>query len=71
MNPATAAPDSGSTESSERLLFRVRNQFPPPAAKTTVFKEVTESKWCDQCKKMGIYSAHSALSGHIRLQASA
>jgi hypothetical protein len=24
----------------------------PPAEKTTVFKEIAESKWCGQCKKM-------------------
>ena len=35
----------------------------PPAEKTTVFKEVTESKWCDQCKKMVSSTSEKALPG--------
>lgn len=35
----------------------------PPAEKTTVFKEVTESKWCDQCKKMVSSTSERALPG--------
>ena len=35
----------------------------PPAEKTTVFKEVTESKWCGQCKKMVSSTSEKALPG--------
>ena len=35
----------------------------PPADKTTVFKEVTESKWCDHCKKMVSSTSEKALPG--------
>ena len=42
----------------------------PPAEKTTVFKEVTESKWCDQCKKMVSSTSEKALpSADIGLNA--
>jgi len=37
--------------------------IPPPAEKTTVFKEVTESKWCEQCKKMVSSTSEKALPG--------
>ena len=35
----------------------------PPAEKTTVFKEVTESKWCGHCKKMVSSTSDKALPG--------
>ncbi|MGK2957445.1 MAG: IS66 family transposase [Acidimicrobiales bacterium] len=35
----------------------------PPAEKTTVFKEVTESKWCGRCKKMVSSTSERALPG--------
>ncbi len=34
-----------------------------PAHKTNVFKEITESKWCDQCKKMVCSTSEKALPG--------
>ena len=37
--------------------------IPPPAEKATVFKEVTESKWCEQCKKMVSSTSEKALPG--------
>jgi hypothetical protein len=37
--------------------------IPPPAEKTRVFKEVTESKWCEQCKKMVSSTSEKALPG--------
>ena len=42
---------------------RIVEDIPPPAKKTTVFKEVTESKWCDQCKKMVSSTSEKALPG--------
>ncbi len=42
---------------------RIVEDIPPPAEKTTVFKEVTESKWCDQCKKMVTSTSEKALPG--------
>lgn len=42
---------------------RMVEDIPPPAEKTTVFKEVTESKWCDQCKKMVSSTSEKALPG--------
>ena len=35
----------------------------PPAEKTTLFKEVTEFKWCDHCKKMVSSTSEKALPG--------
>ncbi len=44
--------------------------IPPPAQKTTVFKEVTQSKWCDHCKTMVCSKSEKALPGsHIGLNA--
>jgi len=37
--------------------------IPPPAEKTTVFNEVTESKWCDHCKTMVSSTSDKALPG--------
>ena len=42
---------------------RLVEDIPPPAHKTTVFKEVTESKWCDQCQKMVSSTSEKALPG--------
>jgi len=42
---------------------RIVEDIPPPAEKTTVFKEVTESKWCDQCRKMVSSASEKALPG--------
>ena len=42
---------------------RIVEDIPPPAEKTTIFKEVTESKWCDQCKKMVSSTSEKALPG--------
>ena len=42
---------------------RIVEDIPPPAEKTTVFKEMTESKWCNQCKKMVSSTSEKALSG--------
>ena len=42
---------------------RLVEDTPPPAHKTTVFKEITESKWCDQCKKMVCSTSEKALPG--------
>ena len=42
---------------------RIVEDIPPPAEKTTVFKEVTESKWCNQCKKMVSSTSEKALTG--------
>jgi transposase len=42
---------------------RVVEDVAPPAEKTTVFKEVTESKWCGQCKKMVSSTSEKALPG--------
>jgi hypothetical protein len=42
---------------------RLVEDIPPPAEKTRVFKEVTESKWCDQCKKMVSSTSEKALPG--------
>ena len=42
---------------------RLVEEIPPPAEKTRVFKEVTESKWCDQCKKMVSSTSEKALPG--------
>lgn len=42
---------------------RIVEDIPPPAEKTRVFKEVTESKWCDQCKKMVSSTSEKALPG--------
>ncbi|MCP4286655.1 MAG: transposase, partial [Gammaproteobacteria bacterium] len=35
----------------------------PPAEKTSILNEVTESKWCDQCKKMVSSTSEKALPG--------
>ncbi len=44
---------------SGRLVEDIR----PPAEKTTIFKEVTESKWCDHCKTMVSSTSETALPG--------
>ena len=42
---------------------RIVEDIPPPTDKTTVFKELTESKWCKQCKKMVSSTSERALPG--------
>jgi len=42
---------------------RIVEDIPSPAEKTTVFEEVTETKWCDQCKKMVSSTSEKALPG--------
>jgi transposase len=42
---------------------RIVEDVAPPAENTTVFKEVTESKWCDPCKKMVSSTSEKALPG--------
>jgi len=42
---------------------RIVEDIAAPAEKTTVYKEVTESKWCEQCKKMVSSTSESALPG--------
>jgi len=44
---------------SGRLVEDIR----PPAEKTTIFNEVTESKWCDHCKTMVSSTSEKALPG--------
>ncbi len=39
------------------------DEIPPPAEKTTVFNEVTESKWCDHYKTMVSSTSDKALPG--------
>jgi transposase len=42
---------------------RMVEDLAPPAGKTTVFEQVTESKWCDRCKKMVCSTSEKALPG--------
>lgn len=42
---------------------RLVEEIFPPAQKTTIFKEFTESRWCDQCKKMVSSTSEKALPG--------
>jgi len=42
---------------------RTVEDIQPPAEKTTITKEVTESKWCDQCQKMVSSASEKALPG--------
>ena len=42
---------------------RIVEEIPPPAEKTTVFNEVTESKWGDHCKTMVSSTSDKALPG--------
>ncbi|MCP4935292.1 MAG: hypothetical protein GY927_14090, partial [bacterium] len=42
---------------------RIVEDIPPPAAKTIISKEVTEAKWCKQCKKMVSSTSEKALPG--------
>ncbi len=42
---------------------RIVEDIAPPAEKTIVFKEVTQSKWCEQCKKMVSSTSEKALPG--------
>jgi len=42
---------------------RIVEDIAAPAEKTTVYKEVTESKWCEHCKKMVSSTSERALPG--------
>ena len=42
---------------------RIVEDIPPPAEATTIFKEVAESKWCDQCKKIVSSTSELTLPG--------
>ncbi len=42
---------------------RLLEDISPPAEKSCVFKEVTESKWCGHCKKMVSSTSEKALLG--------
>ncbi len=42
---------------------RIVEDIQPPAEKTTVSEEVTESKWCNKCKKMVSSTSEQALPG--------
>ena len=42
---------------------RIVEDIPPPAEKTTVYKEVTVSKWCEHCRKMVSSTSEIALPG--------
>jgi transposase len=64
--PLTSCPDCGNDLSDRKGKTnsgRIVEDTLPPAEKTTVFKEVTESKWCDQCKKMVSSTSEKALPG--------
>jgi len=64
--PLEVCPDCGNDlndkpgrENSSRIV----EDIPPPAQKTTFSKEVTESKWCNQCGKMVSSNSEKALPG--------
>jgi transposase len=66
LTPLDCCPDCGNklAEKEGRAdSGRIVEDIPPPAEKTTVFEEVTESKWCDQCKRMVSSSSERALPG--------
>ncbi len=42
---------------------RLIEDIPAPAEKTTIFEEITESKWCNRCKKMVSSKSEKALPG--------
>jgi len=42
---------------------RIIEDIDPPAEKTTIYKEITESKWCPSCKKMVSSKSEKALPG--------
>jgi len=42
---------------------RIVEDIAPPAHKTTVFEEITETKWCERCKKMVSSISEKALPG--------
>ncbi len=66
LTPLDCCPDCSNTLDKQEGRVdngRIVEDIPPPAEKTTVFKEVTESKWCDQCKKMVSSTSERALPG--------
>jgi len=42
---------------------RIIEDIEPPAEKTTIYQEITESKWCPKCKKMVSSKSEKALPG--------
>ncbi len=64
--PLASCPDCGNDLNDRKGRAhsgRRVEDIPPPAQKTTVFREITESKWCDQCKKMVSSTSEKALPG--------
>ena len=65
-NPLALCPDCGndlSDRNGKADSGRLVEDIPAPVEKTTLFKEVTESKWCDQCQKMVSSTSEKALPG--------
>ena len=71
--PLASCPDCGNDLGARKGKAdsgRIVEDTLPPAEKTTVSKEVSESKWCDHCKKMVSSTSEKALPGsHIGLNA--
>ncbi len=66
LTPLDCCPDCGNKLDEKEGKVgsgRIVEDIPPPVEKTTVFKEVTEFKWCDQCKKMVSSTSERALPG--------
>ncbi len=66
LTPLDCCPDCGNKldEKEGRAdSGRIVEDIPPPAETTMIFKEVIESKWCEQCKKMVSSTTERALPG--------